>query len=88
MTERSYGDSPFGAAIRSAVESEGRYEEATCPACGYRKRNGVVAGNYEVCCGCLRIIHVQSDLTFRVVKLSDAPAELREGLSALSGEEE
>lgn len=58
-----------------------------CPACSYVKRTGGRAGQFLVCPGCLKIVHVQPDLTFRVVRLADAPEDQREGLAAMSGEE-
>ena len=85
--EKAYADSPFDAAIRSTIEAENRFEVQTCPACGYRKRMQPVAGSYEVCCNCLRPIHVQDDLTFRVVRLADVPEKYRQMIIELSEEE-
>lgn len=62
-------------------------EKQTCPKCGYRRHSPTVAGNYEVCCGCLSPIYVQDDLTFRAIKLAEVPDKFREMIVQLGGEE-
>lgn len=85
MSDKKFWPDSFPESWRTGYVDNGspRYR---CPECDYVKQAGANPRTYIVCCGCLKPIYVNDDLSFTVVKLADVPMEFREFIMLMSGE--